>query len=298
MKKFYFAMALLGLAGAVVARAGTNTLSTVTAGKIQLEHVNKFKTALTDQLVPRNSSGVPTNNGGSLGTSTYRWNDTYTATLLLQRSSSSFNVQLNSPIGLAASYGINFPLALPGSALPVILDSAGDLSTSTIGSAQITDLGVDTADLAANAVTTAKITDANVTQPKIYARTIHASAATAGNILVTADADATVTSGNTSTIVSGALGTLGRPTMVCMTGVGSSGDIQATGSARCRLALTMSGNDILAQNFSIGEQRSFAGSCVVVTAPTSGSTTFALTLTAVTNTCTATNLGILAYEIN
>lgn len=298
MKKFYFAMALLGLAGAVVARAGTNTLATEVAGKIQLSHINKFKTALTDELVPRNSSGVPTNNGGSLGSSTYRWNDVFAASFVHQRSSESTSVAVSGPVGLVASYNLTWPAALPGSTLPMLLSSSGAMSTGTITSAQITDLAVDTADLAANAVTTSKITNANVTQLKIYARSVHATAATEGNILQTAAANATVTAGNASVVVSGTLGTQSRPTMVCISGTGSSGNVTATGSAVCRLALRMSSSDILAQNFSASAQHIIAGSCVVVTPGTSATTTFDLQLQATTNTCTANNLAILAYEIN
>lgn len=53
---------------------GTNTLVTKADGEIiASSDPNQYKTALTVDLVPRNSAGVPTNEGGDLGTSSLRW---------------------------------------------------------------------------------------------------------------------------------------------------------------------------------------------------------------------------------
>lgn len=53
--------------------AGTNNLVTVSSGKVQTSHVNQFTTALKENFVPRNSSGVPTSSAGSCGESSLRW---------------------------------------------------------------------------------------------------------------------------------------------------------------------------------------------------------------------------------
>ena len=53
--------------------AGTGTLSSVSGGKVQTSHVNQYYSAFNEDLVPRNSSGVATDRGGDLGTSSYRW---------------------------------------------------------------------------------------------------------------------------------------------------------------------------------------------------------------------------------
>lgn len=75
-------MRRVGIVGAVLfgllvtvrfATSGTNTLSSVSGGRVQTSHVNQFYTALNQDVVPRNSSGAPTNVGGSLGSSTYAW---------------------------------------------------------------------------------------------------------------------------------------------------------------------------------------------------------------------------------
>ena len=53
---------------------GTNTLNTQVDGTaIESSHVNDYKTALTLDHVPRNSSGIPTTDAGSIGSSVYRW---------------------------------------------------------------------------------------------------------------------------------------------------------------------------------------------------------------------------------
>lgn len=55
---------------------GANTLSTKSDGNIiSSDDVNQYKTALNGDVVPRNSSGVATTAGGSLGSSTYKWDD-------------------------------------------------------------------------------------------------------------------------------------------------------------------------------------------------------------------------------
>lgn len=56
------------------AEAGTNTFTTVANGQlIKPSHVNQFITALGGDLIPRNTSGVPTTIAGSLGSDTYEW---------------------------------------------------------------------------------------------------------------------------------------------------------------------------------------------------------------------------------
>lgn len=53
---------------------GTNNLATKNAGDvISQDDPNQYKTSLGEDLVPRNTSGVPTTNAGNLGTSTYAW---------------------------------------------------------------------------------------------------------------------------------------------------------------------------------------------------------------------------------
>jgi hypothetical protein len=66
-------LAVLFVVPESILHAGSNTLLSVTGGRVQTSHVNQYFTALGLDFVPRNSSGTPTNIGGSLGSSTYKW---------------------------------------------------------------------------------------------------------------------------------------------------------------------------------------------------------------------------------
>lgn len=52
---------------------GTNTLTPVAPGTVEPEHINDIQDALIEDLVPRDASGVPTDQAGSLGTPTIQW---------------------------------------------------------------------------------------------------------------------------------------------------------------------------------------------------------------------------------
>lgn len=78
-----------------ISYAGTNTLTSVSSGKVQTSHVNQFYTALNQGLNPRNSSGVVTDLGGSLGQSSTRWDNAYIKTLVLGASADSISLDDN-----------------------------------------------------------------------------------------------------------------------------------------------------------------------------------------------------------
>lgn len=56
---------------------GTNTLTTIAGPGIDDDDLNQLKTAMSGAIVPRNSSGVPTDLGANFGTSTYPWKKIY-----------------------------------------------------------------------------------------------------------------------------------------------------------------------------------------------------------------------------
>ena len=61
---------------------GDNVLIDVDNGMIPTEEKwNQFKSALTNDIVCRNSSGIPTTEAGNLGSNTYKWNNIYTRQL-------------------------------------------------------------------------------------------------------------------------------------------------------------------------------------------------------------------------
>jgi len=61
---------------------GTNTLQTAVDGVvISSDNHNSIKGALTQDFLPRNSSGVVTDEAGDLGSSSYSWKDLYVKSL-------------------------------------------------------------------------------------------------------------------------------------------------------------------------------------------------------------------------
>ena len=56
---------------------GTNNIVTATNGDVgtALNCINQFHTAMKEDFVPRNSSGVPTDLGGDLGTDSFGWDN-------------------------------------------------------------------------------------------------------------------------------------------------------------------------------------------------------------------------------
>jgi hypothetical protein len=61
----------------------TNTLLSVAGGTIYITHPNQYFSALTGDLVTRNASGAPQDIYGSLGSTTYRWNQGYLKELFI-----------------------------------------------------------------------------------------------------------------------------------------------------------------------------------------------------------------------
>lgn len=61
--------------------AGSAAITKVRAGIVRPAHMNQFFGALTQDLMPRNSSGVVTDAGGSIGLGPYRWDVLYVQSL-------------------------------------------------------------------------------------------------------------------------------------------------------------------------------------------------------------------------
>lgn len=78
---------------------------------ITTEWANVIKRALVGDVVPRNSSGVPTDDAGSMGTSTYRWGALYSKAIKLW--SNNHIVSMIAPSGLASDYTLTIPSNLP-----------------------------------------------------------------------------------------------------------------------------------------------------------------------------------------
>jgi hypothetical protein len=90
--RIFFTLILVPL----LAYAGSNSLTSVSGGKVQTTHVNQFYSAFNQNLVPRNSSGVATDIGGDLGQSNLRWEDLFAKKLNVGASASLLFMDENS----------------------------------------------------------------------------------------------------------------------------------------------------------------------------------------------------------
>lgn len=122
---------------ATQAMAGTNTLPVETGRIIQRQHVNKFQTALVGDIVPRDSSGVAADLGGSNGTTPYRWTVMTGKKLNLIQDAAGNAISLVSPAALASAYTLTLPPALPASDAILHMSSSGAVTALTVKAAQV-----------------------------------------------------------------------------------------------------------------------------------------------------------------
>ncbi len=91
---------------------------------------NKLKEAFTQNIVPRNSDGIATDEGGSIGESALAFLGAYLKNLYLVIGTKA--VKLKAPADLVADYTITLPTELPSSTKPVFMNLTGDLSIQNI----------------------------------------------------------------------------------------------------------------------------------------------------------------------
>ena len=126
LKIFIWSVAIFCVTGTILI-AGTNNLPTEVSGVIQLQHINKFKTALSGDLVPRDSSGNVGDITASLGSQTNRFTRTWIKQLSIQKD------QPGNPINFLAStmgsaYTLTFPASLPSAEVPLLVGSSGTIA--------------------------------------------------------------------------------------------------------------------------------------------------------------------------
>lgn len=109
---------------------------------------NVFRNALMQDQVPRNSSGVATDQAGSLGTSSLRFLNAYLMNQFLM-TGSNYTKMLRASGG--SDHDLTWPNALPGSTLPIQVSAAGILTFAQLPTGGIADLAVTQAKLAARA---------------------------------------------------------------------------------------------------------------------------------------------------
>lgn len=157
MKKA-FGIAILVTLLAVLAHAGSDSIPTRSDGQtITADWSNLFKRVLSQDFLPRNSSGVVTDKAGSLGSSSFNWTSINTEGLKLRQPGGANQVILAAPSPLPSPYPLTFPSALPSpNPLPVIAATTGALSFGQVGTPGIADSAVTTAKIASGAITSAK----------------------------------------------------------------------------------------------------------------------------------------------
>lgn len=75
---------------------GVNTLVSRSDGQtIASSDVNQYRTAMNEDIVPRNASGVPTDLGGDIGNATYGWDNAYAETFKVGDPASGLNIKRN-----------------------------------------------------------------------------------------------------------------------------------------------------------------------------------------------------------
>jgi hypothetical protein len=118
---------------------GLDTIPTrLDDNRIKAVWANIFRDVLIGDLVPRNVSGVATAGAGSLGDSLTQWLTAYLRTLYLTKN--GFTVGFKAPSGLAGSYDLVFPSALPsGVSLPMLVDPSGIMTFEALDSNQLQD---------------------------------------------------------------------------------------------------------------------------------------------------------------
>lgn len=132
--KLYLALFALFLSH--LACGGTNNLPVETGPIIHLSHVNKFQTALSGDLVPRDTSGNVGDITANDGQQTNRWAQVWTKGIALQKDQPGNPINFAAPT-MASPYTLTFPATLPASNLPLWLNNSGTLSTGTITTAAI-----------------------------------------------------------------------------------------------------------------------------------------------------------------
>lgn len=198
--------------------------------KIDQTWFNVLKSVLSLDLVPRDATGTPTDQAGSLGSSTFRWLYAYLLGVYLYNGSRS--VKLQTSPGMAADYTITLPAALPAS-------GSNFLFVNNLGQASL-NLGPDntTIEIAGSII---RVKDGSITRAKLAALGQQVSSSCGAFSIATGNADIT----NLSATIT----TSGRPVFVGLISDGSGNDSNVIPSSTGNCQITfLQGSTTLAQH--------------------------------------------------
>lgn len=150
---------------------GSNNYTSVVDGQIiQAAHVEQYKTGLTGDILPRNLSGVPTDNAGNLGSYTYIWNNIYGYTYRI--GSSATNNYIANTTQFAGS-DLDFYI---GGTKRVTFDETGMngsyLTNLSVTEGKIANLAITNDKIAGLTIQDGKIASNTITNQKIQIRTL------------------------------------------------------------------------------------------------------------------------------
>jgi hypothetical protein len=185
---------------------------------------NILRTVLSQDQYPRNASAVATDQGGSLGTSTYRWLAAYLITQYLFNGSHS--VALAASASLATDYTLTLPTGLPVSGSRFLLvDNTGQSTLS---------VDVDNSTLEVSG-STLRVKDAGITRAKL---------ASLGQTITSSSGTFSTTSETQITNFSAAITTTGRPVFIGIISDGSGNDSYIEGASSYTIRFKRSGTNI------------------------------------------------------
>lgn len=159
---------------------GTNTLTNRVDGQVVNQtFFNEIHQALNGTFIPRNASGVATDVGGDLGSSTYRWNDSYILRMFFGAIASGLSIEDDAGDIVFKRNSIEvgrFTVnGLDASDLVSASVTQTQMANNSIGTNQIINANVTNAKMAANSVDTTQIVDNAVTTNKINALAVTTS---------------------------------------------------------------------------------------------------------------------------
>jgi hypothetical protein len=144
---------------------GSNSLPLRADGAtIDSSWFNSIRQALTEDILPRNSGGVVTDQAGSLGDSTRRYVNAYLIRMLLMNGEHAIKLQTSA--SLVTSYDLTLPDALPVGNRPLQVSPTGIVTFSPVETDGIADTAITAAKMAANSVATTNIQNGAVTAAK------------------------------------------------------------------------------------------------------------------------------------
>jgi len=283
--------------------AGTGTLSQIVGPRVRKTDINDVRTATYQNWVPRNSSGVATDDAGSLGTSLLRWSDLFLGPTASGIALKEVAGDLSIEIGDTEVVNIS-SAGLAGAGIVTGSITTTQMGTNSVDTDEIVALAIETSKINASAVTTDKINGNAVTRDKLAAVGEQISASS-GSFSTTSSSTVDITN------LSVTLTTTGRPVRLFLQGTNSIGinnirceDVSANGTCQGIFNFDRGGTVISAEFFGVsgGTQTdtfipssSFSALDVVV----AGTYTYKgrIKINSASDTVHVTNVKLVAYEL-